>query len=236
MTSLQEQIRACQKCSLHKETTPLPFEGEPKSVVVVGEMPNPGEDEPFSDEIGQMVRGIVGDATYLNLVCCAKQGGVRSPSEVEVESCKPNFAAQIMAIKPDWIVLLGSYCLRVFYPDVNITNSRGKPFSITVAKGKDAVCFPSVSPFMAYHQESTRQQLEQDLKRFREMVDSPDWKDFVSDTCMGCGAWAENWTDEGVGLCRDHWTAGPITATSIRGWLPKNRPPAEETQATLHGI
>jgi uracil-DNA glycosylase family 4 len=194
-------------------------------------MPPPGTTIPFSDSAGQMVRDIIGDATYLYLVSCGKTGSLKTPTDSEVTACRPNFAAQILEIRPKWMLLMGSSSLAVFHPDLNVSTARGKPFELTIGKEKSVVCMTTVSPLMA-QSGGMADHLREDISRFKEMVDAENWKTFVSDTCMGCGAWAERWTDEGIALCRDHWTSNPFVPDSLRGWVRKQNP-TEETQLSF---
>jgi uracil-DNA glycosylase family 4 len=115
---LEEQVRACTRCELHKARTQTVFaRGNPESrLVFVGEGPGQEEDRtgsPFVGPAGQLLDKMVAamgfgrDDVYIcNIVKCRPPGN-RTPLPSEAGACAPFLLGQLDAISPAVIVALG---------------------------------------------------------------------------------------------------------------------------------
>jgi uracil-DNA glycosylase family 4 len=115
---LEEQVRACTGCELHKARTQTVFaRGNPESrLVFVGEGPGQEEDRtgsPFVGPAGQLLdkmvaaMGLGRDDVYIcNIVKCRPPGN-RTPLPSEAGACAPFLLGQLDAINPAVIVALG---------------------------------------------------------------------------------------------------------------------------------
>jgi DNA polymerase len=115
---LEEQVRGCTRCELHKARTQTVFaRGNPESrLVFVGEGPGQEEDRtgsPFVGPAGQLLDKMVAamgfgrDDVYIcNIVKCRPPGN-RTPLPSEAGACAPFLLGQLDAINPAVIVALG---------------------------------------------------------------------------------------------------------------------------------
>jgi uracil-DNA glycosylase len=115
---LEEEVRGCTRCELHKARTQTVFaRGNPASrLVFVGEGPGQEEDRtgrPFVGPAGQLLDKMVAamgfgrDDVYIcNIVKCRPPGN-RTPLPSEAGACGPFLLGQLDAIEPAVIVALG---------------------------------------------------------------------------------------------------------------------------------
>lgn len=139
--TLCELAHNCKKCELSKSRTSIVlFSGsETASIMLIGEAPGADEDKiglPFVGRAGKFLTSMLEDAGFnrekdlyiTNIVKCRPPNN-RKPKGVEVEACAPYLAAQIEAVRPKVIVLVGSSALEAFIREkTTITNARGKIF------------------------------------------------------------------------------------------------------------
>ncbi|HLE75648.1 MAG TPA: uracil-DNA glycosylase [Candidatus Bathyarchaeia archaeon] len=124
ITELNEQIKKCRKCRLWRDAkNAVPGEGSfHAKVMLVGQ--NPGEEEdrtgrPFVGRAGKFLNAVLnrnginrGDLFITNVVK-HKTPLNRTPKPDEIAACMPYLATQIMAIKPEIIVLMGAVAWQV---------------------------------------------------------------------------------------------------------------------------
>ncbi len=136
---VREELGDCRRCGLCRERTQIVFGvGDPAaSLVVVGEAPGAQEDaagEPFVGPAGQMldrmlanVLGLPRERVYiLNVVKCRPPQN-RAPLPDEVEACRPFLEAQLRAIRPKVILVLGAVAYRALLrADGGIGRGRGR--------------------------------------------------------------------------------------------------------------
>lgn len=115
---INDEVRACTRCELHKGRTQTVFaRGTPNTeLVFVGEGPGQEEDrtgEPFVGPAGQLLDKMVGamglarDAVYIcNVVKCRPPGN-RTPLPSEAGACAGYLEGQLDLIRPRVIVALG---------------------------------------------------------------------------------------------------------------------------------
>lgn len=115
---IDDQVRACTRCELHKGRTQTVFaRGNPEArLVFVGEGPGQEEDrtgQPFVGPAGQLLDRMVAamglgreDVYICNVVKCRPPGN-RTPLPSEAGACAPFLNGQLELIQPRVIVALG---------------------------------------------------------------------------------------------------------------------------------
>ncbi len=159
--------------------------------------------EPFVGPSGQLLRRCLKDAgfdplkvSYVNTYSCKYS---ESPREEYIEACSPNKWNQLDYLSPDWLIIAGSIALHSMLPDVKISAMRGRPFKLGMFK-----CYTIYHPSAGLRNGNYERMIEEDLAKFREVIDSSDWMEFISDLCMYCkesAVWIE---DSGLGYCVSH--------------------------------
>jgi uracil-DNA glycosylase len=142
---LRAEAADCTRCDLYRDATQTVFgEGPvPARLVLIGEQPGDKEDReghPFVGPAGHLLdraleeAGIDRTAVYLtNAVKHFKwkrgSGKVRlhqKPNREEVRACAPWWEAELSAVAPDLVVLLGATAAQaVLGPQVRVTRDRG---------------------------------------------------------------------------------------------------------------
>lgn len=162
LASLRAAAKKCRGCPLYANATQVVFSEGTKSarVVFVGEQPGDKEDisgRPFVGPAGNYLRrelervGILESEIYLtNAVKHFKfqpRGKRRlhsKPTLREVVACRPWLEAELIELKPDMVVTLGSTAaLSLFGPNYQLTQRRGKSFSSDWAPWTLATYHPS---------------------------------------------------------------------------------------------
>lgn len=135
---LENAIKNCQKCKLHKNRTNLVFGMGNKNadIMLIGEGPGADEDKqglPFVGKAGQLMNkafeglSIERDKLYIaNIVKCRPPSN-RVPEEDEADACLDYLRNQVILVNPQIIVLMGSTALK---------NILGKEYGITAIRGK----------------------------------------------------------------------------------------------------
>ncbi|MEZ4318985.1 MAG: uracil-DNA glycosylase [Myxococcota bacterium] len=139
LRQVREELGDCTRCGLCKTRQNIVFgvgSGE-ADLVVVGEGPGQQEDvqgEPFVGPAGQMldkmlehVLGLNRSQTYiLNVVKCRPPNN-RNPLPDEVAACRPFMEAQLRALQPKVVLVLGSVAWRTLMEtEQGITRARGR--------------------------------------------------------------------------------------------------------------
>jgi len=135
---LEEQIKDCKKCKLcnNRHNIVLGTGNRQAKIMFIGEGPGADEDmqgEPFVGRAGKLMNmafGIIGirrEEVYIaNIVKCRPPQN-RNPEQDEIDSCIDYLRTQVMLVKPEIIVLLGSVALKaILGKEYSITSSRGK--------------------------------------------------------------------------------------------------------------
>ncbi len=117
---IEEKIRNCTNCPLHKtRTNAVPGEGPANAkIMLVGEAPGRFEDiqgRPFVGAAGKLLTkilsevGINRDEVYITNVVKCRPPNNRDPTDEEIAKCSPYLDLQIAAIKPKLIIALGRH-------------------------------------------------------------------------------------------------------------------------------
>ena len=182
LPALRGAAASCRGCPLYLAATQTVFGEGPSHarVMFVGEQPGDSEDRqgrPFVGPAGQLFdralaeAGLVrNDAYVTNAVKHFKfeeRGKARlhkKPSSGEIGACFPWLRAEIAAVKPEVLVLLGATAAQaLFGPQFRITKERGRPLSSELAALVLATAHPS-AVLRAPDSESRE-------RAFRELVD-----------------------------------------------------------------
>jgi uracil-DNA glycosylase len=162
LSSLREAAQYCEGCPLFANATQTVFgEGPARAdVVMVGEQPGDVEDrrgKPFVGPAGRLLdqlmeeAGIPRQRVYVtNAVKHFKwtpRGKRRlhsKPSSREIFACRPWLEAELAAIRPDLLVLLGATAAQsLLGPQFRITRHRGQPMESEWARWTMATYHPS---------------------------------------------------------------------------------------------
>lgn len=139
LTSLRRSVEGCVKCRLSEGRKHIVFgEGNPSArLVFVGEGPGRKEDEtgrPFVGEAGSLLTKIIEngmrirreDVYICNVVKCRPPDN-RIPERDEMDACLPYLLAQLRAVRPEVICVLGQTAGRGLFGDsFRIGRVRGK--------------------------------------------------------------------------------------------------------------
>lgn len=135
---LEEQAKQCKKCRLCKNRNNVVFGTGNKNtrLMFIGEGPGADEDIqgiPFVGKAGKLMNrafeaiGLKREDVYIaNIVKCRLPSN-RNPEEDEANACLNYLRNQVILVKPQIIVLLGSVALK---------NILGKEYGITASRGK----------------------------------------------------------------------------------------------------
>ncbi len=170
---LEEQIKDCKKCKLcnNRHNIVLGTGNRQAKIMFIGEGPGADEDiqgEPFVGKAGKLMDqafkgiGINREEVYIaNIVKCRPPQN-RNPEQDEIDSCIDYLRTQVMLVKPEIIVLLGSVALKaILGKEYSITSSRGK-----WVEKKGIRYLPTFHPAALLRDESKKINFWQDLKKF----------------------------------------------------------------------
>ena len=138
LQQLQDSVRDCTRCGLHRSRTQVVFgTGDPSAdLVFVGEAPGEAEDqqgEPFVGPSGQLLTRIIEamglrrEQVYiLNIVKCRPPKN-RDPHPEELAACRPILQAQFDCLRPRVVCTLGKFASQsLLQTDEAISRLRGR--------------------------------------------------------------------------------------------------------------
>jgi uracil-DNA glycosylase len=175
LTSLREAAQHCEGCPLYANATQTVFGAGPAraEVMMVGEQPGDVEDRrgrPFVGPAGRLLDQILEEAdiprqrVYVTNAVkhfkWAPRGKRRlhgKPNSREIFACRPWLEAELEAIKPEILVLMGATAAQsLLGPQFRITKQRGQPFESDWAPWTMATYHPSAL-LRAIHQPGEEQ-------------------------------------------------------------------------------
>ena len=181
LTSLDEVVKKCKKCNLHKTRQNTVFgEGDPDSdIMIIGEAPGREEDEvgrPFIGRAGKLLNeflksiGLNRDLVFIvNTIKCRPPEN-RDPEIVEINACSDYLDQQINIIKPKVLVLLGKIAAnRLLGEDIPMSELRLKKFFI------DKYDIPIIvfyHPAYILRSPSQKKKVWDDLQYLKGIIDS----------------------------------------------------------------
>ena len=181
LTSLDEAIKKCKKCNLHKTRRNTVFgEGDPDSnIMIIGEAPGKEEDEagrPFVGRAGKLLNEFLKsinlnrDSVFIvNTIKCRPPEN-RDPEASEISACSDYLDQQINIIKPKVLVLLGKIAAnRLLGEDMPMSELRLKKFFI------DKYDIPIIvfyHPAYILRSPSQKKKVWDDLQYLKGIIDS----------------------------------------------------------------
>ena len=181
LTSLDEIIKKCKKCNLHKTRQNTVFgEGDPDSnIMIIGEAPGREEDEagrPFIGRAGKLLNEFLKsidlnrDSVFIaNTIKCRPPEN-RDPETAEINACSDYLDQQINFIKPKVLVLLGKVAAnRLLGEDMPMSELRLKKFFI------DKYDIPIIvfyHPAYILRSPSQKKKVWDDLQYLKGIIDS----------------------------------------------------------------
>ena len=181
LISLDEVVKKCKKCNLHKTRKNTVFgEGDPDSdIMIIGEAPGREEDEvgrPFIGRAGKLLNeflksiGLNRDLVFIvNTIKCRPPEN-RDPEIAEIDACSDYLDQQINIIKPKVLVLLGKIAAnRLLGEDIPMSELRLKKFFI------DKYDIPIIvfyHPAYILRSPSQKKKVWDDLQYLKGIIDS----------------------------------------------------------------
>ena len=174
---LEKGIVNCNKCKLCQNRNNIVFgQGNKEAkVMLIGEGPGADEDRegiPFVGKAGQLMnKALIGlgikreELSIANIVKCRPPSN-RVPEQEEAEACLNYLRNQVVLVKPEIIVLLGSTALK---------NILGKEYSITASRGKwverkGIWYMPTWHPAALLRDENKKIEFWNDLKEVKKKI------------------------------------------------------------------
>ncbi len=182
---IEEQVKVCTGCVLHKERTYAVFgEGNRSArLVFVGEGPGYDEDQsgrPFVGKAGQLLNKIIKamgwpreDVFICNVIKCRPPNN-RTPLPDEIDSCQPFLTEQLDLIRPQAIVALGAPAARTLTgTKEGITAMRGR-WRMYRSGELEIRVMPTFHPayVLREYTERTRRAVWDDMKQVKMFLES----------------------------------------------------------------
>ncbi|HIU51849.1 MAG TPA: uracil-DNA glycosylase [Candidatus Merdicola faecigallinarum] len=175
---LERSIIGCKACKLCQNRTNIVFADGNKNadVMLIGEGPGADEDRigiPFVGKAGQLMdkafEGLRIDRSKLyiaNIVKCRPPNN-RVPEKEEAEACLNYLRNQVILVRPQIIVLMGSTALK---------NILGQEYGITSARGKwiqkkEILYMPTWHPAALLRDDTKKIEFWKDFKKIKEMAE-----------------------------------------------------------------
>ena len=175
--SLEEVVSKCKKCRLCQNRNNIVFgEGNKKTkLMFIGEGPGADEDiqgRPFVGKAGKLMNmafetvGIDRKTVYITNIVKCRPPSNRNPENDEAMACLDYLRNQVILIKPEIIVLLGSVALKnILGQEYGITASRGKWI-----QKKGILYMPTWHPAALLRDETKKIDFIKDLKEVVEKM------------------------------------------------------------------
>ena len=174
---LEQSIKGCNRCKLYKTRQNIVFGTGNKNarLMFIGEGPGADEDrqgEPFVGRAGKLMNlafetlGIDRNEVYIANVVKCRPPSNRNPENDEAMACLNYLRNQVILVKPEIIVLLGSVALKnILGQEYGITASRGKWF-----EKKGIKYMPTWHPAALLRDETKKIDFIKDLKKVVDEV------------------------------------------------------------------
>ena len=183
LAKVREILGDCQRCGLCRGRRNIVFGvGDPRArLVVVGEAPGAQEDrqgEPFVGKAGQMldrmvenVLGLQRSQIYIANVVKCRPPDNRNPEPEEVAACQPFLRAQLGAIEPDLVLVLGRVAAQtLFETGRGITSLRGQ-WKLLDLGGRKVPAMCTFHPAYLLRRPEEKRKTFEDLKALRARMD-----------------------------------------------------------------
>lgn len=200
LIEVQDSVRLCTGCELHKvSTAPVPVSSPvPAKFVVVGQSPGRIEDhrgEPFIGPAGRLLRRYMrkyglnpDEAAYLNVISCFPPG--HEVKDEYAKACRGNLENQIMATCCDILLLCGGVALRAMLPHAELKWAKGSFFQVHGLK-----MMPMFHPSFILKSKNALPDFEHCLFMFNQVLNKGFPAEWMRNAhCIYCGS---------VGLVKD---------------------------------
>lgn len=179
LDAVASEVIVCTKCPLWKgRKKAVPGEGSPASgIMLIGEAPGSAEDtkgKPFVGMAGRFLNVLLQQAGLsrtqvfiTNIVKCRPPRN-RPPKSLEIETCTPYLDRQLLIIRPDFLISLGSHSTsyvfsKAMLPFSSITQVRGN-IQETAVLGVQLAIFPTFHPASALYNPKHKEMLSRDFQ------------------------------------------------------------------------
>ncbi len=173
---IREEVTSCKKCGLHAtRTNAVPGAGAcDADVMFVGEAPGRGEDargEPFVGAAGTKLAGALHragfsrDMVYITNVVKCRPPGNRTPTAPERQACSGHLRAEIEAVRPRIICILGNTAFGSILGGREITRNRGKTVSMD-----GQLYYITIHPAAIIYNQELAGTFDGDIKRLAEIT------------------------------------------------------------------
>jgi uracil-DNA glycosylase family 4 len=179
LDAVASEVIVCSKCPLWKSRkNAVPGIGNPNSrIMFIGEAPGVSEDvkgEPFVGTAGKFLDALLLQVGFsrkqvfiTNVVKCRPPRN-REPKPLEIETCTPYLDKQMLIIRPEVVVTLGSHSTSTVFskamlPFNSITQVRGKLYKASIL-GLQLTVFPTFHPASALYNPEYKEILEHDFR------------------------------------------------------------------------
>lgn len=172
----EHRNKKCKLCVLHKTAQTVCLMGNgpvPAEIMIVGEAPGFREDDvrkPFAGRSGQLLRsalsaaGIDPEQCFITNVNKCRPPDNRTPKASEATACRPYLDAELEAVKPRYILLVGNHALKVIKKS-GIMKHRGEIYQFG-----DAQVMGTVHPAAVLRNPRYEMLFKTDLNAFARMV------------------------------------------------------------------
>ena len=176
LEEFKKEYLGCARCNLRAQCTQVVFgEGNPEArLMLIGEGPGGDEDtqgRPFVGLAGQLLdkillaAGIPREQVYISNVVKCRPPYNRKPEPGEMRVCLTILAGELLIIRPQFIVLLGSTALQgVVDPNASITKMRGKWLEMAGFK-----LLPTYHPGALLRDEAKKRDVWEDFQELRRV-------------------------------------------------------------------
>jgi uracil-DNA glycosylase family 4 len=185
LDAVASEVIVCTKCPLWKSRkNAVPGEGSTTSrIMLIGEAPGASEDvkgEPFVGMAGKFLDTLLSQAgrsreqVFITNVVKCRPPRNRRPKPLEIDRCTPYLNRQLLIIRPEFIVTLGSHSTsyvfsKAMLPFNNITQARGRTYKTTIL-GLELTVFPTFHPASALYNPEYKRILEYDFQLLRKKL------------------------------------------------------------------
>ena len=171
MDSIRAAVRECIRCSLcETRTNAVPGAGSGKlGVMFVGEAPGRSEDlrgRPFVGKAGKILTkaledaGVSRESVYITNTVKCRPPQNRVPRQSERDACRAHLDAEISALEPTIICIMGNTAYGSILGGAGITDKRGR-----IIERDGRIYFPTIHPAAVIYNPDLAAVLAADIKK-----------------------------------------------------------------------
>ncbi|MEW6043934.1 MAG: uracil-DNA glycosylase [Thermoproteota archaeon] len=178
LQDIGERVIVCTNCDLCKtRTNAVPGRGSPNAqIMFIGEAPGRTEDlrgEPFVGAAGKKLdamlekNGILRSSVYITNVVKCRPPNNRVPTQQERDACNEYLEAEIRAVNPKVICVLGNTASSSILGQGDITKNHGQ-----IIKKDGRSYFVTFHPAATIYNQQLRSLMEQDIQTLKKMTET----------------------------------------------------------------